>query len=419
MMPVFSSLLFPLFLVVLLVLPGCGNGGEEGVDPSIGDRGPRRVQLRTVAATLPSGDMEKVGVLTAHRKVKVITELGGPVERLFFERGDRIQEEALLAEIGTSSIRLQVRQAEASVEAVSSQLLKMQKGSRPQEIQIAEAGVREAEAGLLEAERHYQRIEQLQEMNAVSNRDYDAAFRQQAMAQARVESARQQLALSLKGPREEDVQAARANLEEARAALALARDRLKKSRLSAPISGVIAYRHVEEGEVVLPGTPITEILDLDQMKIRLSLGERDIGVLEKGKHYPFVIDAFPGQVFLCELLFLSSTADTATRSFPVELLVKDLAPGMADGMTVRVRFPVMSDRAHAIQIPSAWLAEEKGVIGVFLVEEGRAQFRKVVLGPYYDQRVTILSGLEAQDALVINPSGLRSGDPVLLEENPP
>jgi len=69
------------------------------------------VKVSAVETSLPMGTIEYVGVLTADRKVKVSSELGGIIEELHFERGDRVRKGALLTKIGTSSFRLQVKEA--------------------------------------------------------------------------------------------------------------------------------------------------------------------------------------------------------------------------------------------------------------------------------------------------------------------
>ncbi|MBW2344330.1 MAG: hypothetical protein JRF53_10040, partial [Deltaproteobacteria bacterium] len=129
------------------------------------------------------------------------------------------------------------------------------------------------------------------------------------------------------------------------------------------------------------------------------------------KVFEFTVDAFPHESFSCRLFFLSPTADPATRSFPVEFMVEKPDERMADGMTVRVRLPFVDKRKKA-KVPSAWLSEENGKIGLFVVRDGKALFIEVTLGTYYDQRVEILSGLDDQELVITNPTGLKSGDPV-------
>ena len=261
--------------------------------------------------------------------------------------------------------------------------------------------------------KNYIRIRDLSESQSASKSEYDSAKRMVDMARARMESARQQLALARQGPRAEDRKTARANLEQAEANLAVAKDWLRKSRLIAPCDGIIAFREIEEGEVIVvpPVTVITQVVDLDRMKIKVSVGEKDIHVLTEQKVFEFTIDAFPHETFSSRLFFLSPTADPATRSFPVEFMVEKPDERMADGMTVRVKLPFV-DKMKKAKVPSAWLSEENGKIGLFVVRDGKALFIEVTLGNYYDQRVEILSGLSDKDLVITNSAGLKSGDPV-------
>ncbi|MBW1707786.1 MAG: biotin/lipoyl-binding protein, partial [Deltaproteobacteria bacterium] len=254
-----------------LTFLGCGDGAETQADTKAESKKIRLVKVSPVNASAPKGSIEYMGVLTAYRKVMLASEAGGTIEKLYFEKGDRVRKGQVLAEIGTSSIRLRVREAKAAVEAAMSTFEKVETGSRPEEIRIAEAALKEAEAGLLESEKNYIRIRDLSESQSASKSEYDSAKRMVDMARARMESARQQLALARQGPRAEDRKTARANLEQAEANLAVAKDWLRKSRLIVPCDGIIAFREIEEGEVIVvpPVTVITQVVDLDRMKIKV------------------------------------------------------------------------------------------------------------------------------------------------------
>jgi multidrug efflux pump subunit AcrA (membrane-fusion protein) len=401
------------FAIAFFLLAGMGCGEKGEGDPPIENptQNIKRVKVSSIKAVPLRGSVEYVGILTAKLKVKVSTEIGGAVEKLFFERGERIKEGQILAEIGTRSIRLQVQEAEAAVWVARSRLKKIEKGSRPEEIRIAGAAVEQAEAALKEAERNFKRIKDLRGYDAVSNSDYDSAKRAVDTARARLDASRQQLELSKQGPRIEEREEARASLKQSRATLAIAKDRLRKSRLLAPSDGVIAFRHLEEGEVVGPGTIITQVVDNRNMKIKLSMAEKDISMLKRDKRFFFTIDAIPVETFTCRLSYLSPTADSVTRSFPLELSVDKPDQRMADGMTVRVEFPLENQR-RSIKVPSAWLSEENGQMGLFVVENEKALFKRVTFGSYYEQKVEILAGISEGELVITTPAGLKSGDPV-------
>jgi len=397
----------------LLIFSGCGDSAETHVGKTGAQPEVRDVKVSRVSAAAPLGTMEYIGALNAHCKASVACEMGGTIEHLYFEKGDRVEKGQLLAEISTESMEIGVQQAKAAVAAARSAFEKINTGSRPEEIAIAEASLKEAKAIFFEAQRNFNRIKSLHESGAAANSEYDSSRRALEMARAKVKSAQQQLSLMRQGPRMEDRQIAKAHLEQALAHLALAEDRLRKSRLYAPCGGIIAFREVEEGEVIVipPITVITQVVDLSRLRIRFSVGEKDVHILDRHQKFKFTSDAIPNKEFTCRLLFRSPTADPVTRSFPVELEVENPDPRMADGMTVRVTLPLV-DKNKYVKIPISWLAEQNGNIGLLVVKDGKALFKKVALGSYYDRRVEIVSGIDEGDLVITNPAGVRSGEQV-------
>jgi multidrug efflux pump subunit AcrA (membrane-fusion protein) len=134
-------------------------------------------------------------------------------------------------------------------------------------------------------------------------------------------------------------------------------------------------------------------------------------MLNRDKRFSFTIDAIPGEKFTCRLSYLSPTADSVTRSFPLELSVDKPDQRMADGMTARVEFS-LENQKRSIRVPSAWLSEENGQMGLFVMENEKVLFKGVTLGSYYQQKVEILAGLSEGELVITTPAGLKSGDSV-------
>jgi RND family efflux transporter MFP subunit len=355
----YISLRLILLALVWLVILGCDDGPRVDMGGKSESIQGNKVKVSHVESIPSVRWIEYAGILSAKRKIDVACELGGIIERLYFEKGDRVNEDQLLAEIGTTTVVI--------------------------ELQNAEAALRKAGAVLSEAENNYKRIEKLYETHVVSKSELDSA--------------------------KMSYETALASRDQAEASLALIKDRLTKSRLRAPSNGIIAFRDVDEGEVIAPGAVITRIVDLDGMKVDVSVNEKDIHLLDAKKAFPFTVDAIPGEEYLCRLSFISPAADPATRSFCVEMAVEKRDPRMADGMTARIRL-ALSRKDKSIKIPSEWLAEKNGKMGVYIATDGKAIFREVTLGSYYDRRVEIVSGLSECDMVIVNPAGIRDGEPV-------
>ncbi len=410
-----SKILKILALICILFVIACGDSSDKKGQGNETTRRKRVVFVEPVRADMPQNYIEYVGTLEAIQKIDVSSEVGGRVERLFFEKGNRVKKGSILAHIGTSTYLLYLKQARAVLENAKSNLEKIEKGSRPEEIKIQEALLMEARAQLRDAERDFNRISALYKSHAVSKKAYDEAKKMLDLARARVKAQSNKLELAKKGPRAEDRQSARSKLKQAEAEFEIAKDRYNKSIIKAPIDGVIVFRELEEGEIVSPGTIITRIIDRSKMKIRISCAEKDIPFIKIGKQYKFTLDAIPGREFLAKVSFISPSADPITRSFPVELIVEKPDPLMADGMSCRVRIK-LSQKNNKIRIPSSLLKEKNGKWGVFIVNDQKARFREVKIGSFEEDMVEILSGLNEGELLIINPSGIKDGDEVEIRE---
>ena len=180
--PFFGTMMSLAAGFICLCLWGCGESAETREDKSKQAVKVTSVRVSRVNASAPRGTLEYVGVLTAQRKVTIASEMSGTIEKLYFEKGDRVKKGQLLAEIGTRSMQLKVQQAKAALAAAESNLEKIEKGSRPEEILIAEAGLKEAEAAMAEAEKNFRRLKDLQEFKAASTSEYDSAKRTLDMA---------------------------------------------------------------------------------------------------------------------------------------------------------------------------------------------------------------------------------------------
>ncbi|HEX7373214.1 MAG TPA: biotin/lipoyl-binding protein, partial [Thermodesulfobacteriota bacterium] len=243
--------------------------------------------------------------------VDVSFKIPGKIERLAVEEGDQVKEGQLIASLEhrdllsqkaraeaawesaksriptlQKNIELQyqatlqeISQAEAAVEAALARLQQFIAGSRPQEIQAAKANLEQAQADLVKRKSDMERAEKLYKNNFISAQEWDSAKNAHEVAAANQKKAEENYALVVEGSRKEEIAAARAQWEQAQAALRLAKARriqvevLRKelltaqaqvkeaasaievidtqigySKLSAPLSGVVLVKNTEPGE---------------------------------------------------------------------------------------------------------------------------------------------------------------------------
>src|SRR5690349_11891151 len=232
------------------------------------------VAIAGVAAWYFLGNPQADGgplVLTGNvdiRQVNLAFNVEGRIDSMLVHEGDSVKEGQKLAVVEASYYRDALDIAHARLEAQRAQLAKLEAGSRPEEIALARANVAEAQAAFANARAVRQRQYELARREVTSQQTLEDAETAFDRAQARLEVVRQQLALALAGPRQEDISAARAQVEADKGALSLVERRVADTVLQAPGAGTILTRVLEPGAIVLPGSTVYALAITDPVWIR-------------------------------------------------------------------------------------------------------------------------------------------------------
>lgn len=245
-------------------------------------------------------------------------QVAGRVLQRVVSEGEAVEQGQTIARLDTSELAQQVAIREAEVQAARAALAELEAGSRPEEIAAARATFARAEAEMKQQQRDYERQKELYEQNAVPTQQYERAQTAYEVAQARVNEARQQLRLVEEGPRKEKIEQARATLEQAKQALEMDRIRLNYGVLRSPLSGVVLSKHIEDGEFVVPGTPVVTLADLDDIWLRAYVSEEDLGRVKLGQPVEVSTDSYPGKVYPGRISFIASEAEFTPKSVQTE-----------------------------------------------------------------------------------------------------
>ncbi|OGC04971.1 hypothetical protein A2276_03345 [candidate division WOR-1 bacterium RIFOXYA12_FULL_43_27] len=140
---------------------------------------------------------------------------------------------------------------------------------------------------------------------------------------------------------------ARSNYEAAAAALTLAENNLSYTTITSPIKGIVLSKAVEQGELVVYGSPIATLANLDEVKLYLYVGEKTVGKINYGSSVKVTVDSLPGKVFMGTVSYISdkqeftpkpiqTQEERTTYVYKIKVIVPnpnhDLKPGMpADG----------------------------------------------------------------------------------------
>jgi HlyD family secretion protein len=260
-------------------------------------------------------------------EVHLAAEVGGRILELRVDEGDRLNRGDVIARLDTRDTELQIQRARADRDAAVAQLRLLEAGSRVEDIRQAEAQVDAAEAEALalqadlkSAQLDLDRFEALLKANAGSQKQRDDAKARVDMtrerlrsAEERVRAARETTTRLKRGARPEEIQAARARVSGTDAQLAVLDKAISDAQITAPVSGVITQKLVDAGEIVMRGTPIVVVTDLDNAWANVFVPEPMIPRVKLGQPARVITDA-GGEGLSGKVTFISPKAEFTPRN---------------------------------------------------------------------------------------------------------
>jgi membrane fusion protein (multidrug efflux system) len=286
--------------------------------------------------------------ILANRQSNLRSETAGRVVDVLVEAGDRTKEGQVL-------LRLDVgRPASAA--------------------QVANAAVAQSEARLNQAQREQARTKSLVQTGGLPEQRLDDA--------------------------EDSVRLASAARDAARAEARLARRGLTEAVVRAPFGGTVVERTVELGEYLGPGSPLLTLADTSLLKARVLLDPREAIDVAVGSKASISVYARPGEVFGGSVVRVGEVIDPRTRRLPVEVEIDDpdgrLRPGLVARFVVETGEPRM-----VMRVPLEGVFERFGSQHVYVIEDGVAERRAIVLGPVGAGFAEVTEGLEPGETVVV------------------
>jgi membrane fusion protein YbhG len=268
---------------------------------------------RLTRKSKPKNELVLSGNIEAHESL-VSFKVQGRIVELPVEEGQSVEKGALLARLDDADYLQRVRIDEAGVRVRKSNLDLALAGTREQEIKAAQQTMLDAQADMQQKKLDFDRAQRLYSEDAVSAQDRDLADTALKRSQATCEAAKQKYDQALEGNRKEDIAIAQANLHEANANLGMSRVNLDYTVLRTPNAGVITVRQAELGEVVVPGTPVVTLADLDHIWLRAYIAETDLGRIRWGQDAVITTDSYPGKQYHGRISFIASDAEFTPKS---------------------------------------------------------------------------------------------------------
>ena len=347
---------FTLLALGLVFLLGCsrsptGAGNEEA--PANTAEVVAEVTVTRVARADISSTLAVSGTIAGlpNQDVRVSALVPGRVARMLVAEGDQVKAGQVLAKIDDRPLQDQLQQAEAAVE--------------------------QAKANL---------------ENAGLNRDRNESLFQRGIAARKdLEDARTQVSVNA------------ATLRQAEAALALARRQVSRTDVPSPLDGVVVKRLVSVGEQV-DGTaaqPLFEVANVREVELFGNVPALYLGKIRVGQTLRISTDAFSGKEFAGRVVAISPAIDPATNVGLVRIRMANGAGLLRLGMFLTAQVPLETHPQALVVPPQAVYRDQEGKPQVYRVQGENAEAVPVQVGLETQDRVELLSGVQAGDTLIL------------------
>ncbi|HTO27772.1 MAG TPA: efflux RND transporter periplasmic adaptor subunit [Devosia sp.] len=379
-----------------------GNGPGKGERPIISviegeEHGPIATQLAETGVlaehsteqavdphlTIAQRNEEEIGANTQLQSVRTSTYVATPMAIEVPLRG-RTQAKASVGAVAeTSGVVDTVHVTKGQNVAVGDLLCTLDQGTRAAAVAQAKAGLEQANASLAQAQ---------------SDFDTNAELREKGLAAPN--TARQlEVALS----------AAKASISAAQAGLDNAQAELDRTEIHAKVAGVVQDPLVVAGAMLGMGQPCATIVQLNPMVFVGQVPEARITLARLGLEAS--IKTITGQEVSGKVTFISSTADAATRSFPVEIEFPNAGGAIRDGITATATVNMGSAPAHLVP-QSVLTLNDEGVLGVSIVAGGTVKFVPVQIASDTRDGVWVLGLPASADVITVGQEYVKDGQAV-------
>lgn len=318
------------------------------------------------------------GTIQARRRTPLAFERSARLREMLVDEGDRVECGQPLAELDDRQLHIRIRQTKAELRRQQAVLDELNSGARDEVIAAAEANVKSLAADVNLREKTWERARRLFEKDSISAQMRDEASDSFSAAVARRNAAEAQLAELKNGIRPEKIDAQKAAVESLQHQLSSLQTDLEDSQLTAPFSGTVVSRMVDEGTMLSPQQPVLELLETDHLEAHIGvpvellseLRDRLAEQAERTEDYQLILRTRTDEV-RGRLRTILPQIDPTTRTQTVIIALPQSAVGrIVDGQLVKLDFDEnVAVAEHYYKVPNeALVAGANGLWAIYVFE---------------------------------------------------
>lgn len=273
---------------IIALLFGCGENGVK-----------EKIEL--------SGTVETTDIILS-------SQVAGTVQKIIQEEGSRVGDGDTLVIIDPETYILQLNQAEAQRDLAKAKYDLLIKGARSEDKSQAAEMLNQAEANYQSAKTDFERMENLFENQSVTKKQYDDAKTRLTIAEAQLNSAKQNLKKIENFVRPEELDQAKAAFNAAEANVKLLQKRVNDCYVLSPINGQIVKNFVEIGETVNPQSSLVKVSDLSKVEVVVYIQEADLGKVKLGQKAEIFSDSYEDKSYEGKVTYISPEAEFTPKN---------------------------------------------------------------------------------------------------------
>lgn len=325
-----------------------------------------------------------IGTLKARHSYNLAPTMTGRVKNVLVDQGDKVVAGQLLAEMDPVDLDEKLAGSQRVVEKTANA------------IRAAEAQMSEAESRLKTISATVIRYEELRAGGFVSQEMLDAKLHEKKAAASALTAASANLAAS----REEHAraQADMRGIGKARA----------QTRVISPVNGVVAARYVEPGSTVAGGQVVLQVIDPNSLWVETRIAQQQAGLIRVGQTAKVVLRSQPHAPLPGKVARVDMVSDAVTEERIVNVSIATQTAGIGEYAEVTLQLPALNNTKS---IPSAAVKRVDKQNGVWVLQDGKVQFKPVKIGlATMDGHTQVLDGLGNDDMVIVySQQPLRAG----------
>jgi RND family efflux transporter MFP subunit len=339
-----------IFIAAAMLLPwGCTKKKE---DTAALKKNPVMVKVEAVERGVVTRSLDYKGTVFPWKQANIQPDTSGRIHKIYKKQGDRVKKGELLAELDTTTQKLQLKQAEAALDV--------------------------ANAAYKDAQMNRERLKTL--------------FQKAAISKLQLEKA------------ELNLEAASTQKQSALATVAVIEHTLGNSYMRAPFAGIITSKNSEEGDVVNPmmgmNSSVLTLMDLNTVKVVLDVPAEDIEKISLEQPCTVRVSNLEADTFAGRVYSRNLAADPTSKTFKVEIKIDNPQLIIKAGVFAEVIIAV-AGKENCLILPLSALIEEGDTGYVVLYDNGQAKFKNIRVGERNDRVFEIGAGLSQGQLVVV------------------